>query len=73
MKRNSAINFVMKLGLNACIYHLWIERNSRMHAGVPKNACEVASSILLDIRGRILGVPRLRKIFPESRFQLAVL
>lgn len=70
LKRNIAINLVMKLRLSATIYHIWLEKNSRMHNGLPSSAMALAQKILQNIRDRVVGVPRLKKRFSSASFVL---
>lgn len=69
LKRNTAKNIVIKLAINTFIYHIWVEKNSRLHGGVPSSAHSTIQTILQDIRGRISGIPRLRKLYSENGFQ----
>lgn len=55
LKRNAGINLVIKLGLSATIYHIWLERNSKLHKGPPSSAMALAQKILQDIRDRVVG------------------
>lgn len=61
LKRNTAINLALKIGLSATIYHLWLERNSRMHNGNPCSALVLVQKILQTIKDKVTGVPRLKK------------
>lgn len=69
LKRNTVINVVLKLGLSACIYYLWLERNKRIHGGTPSSHNELILSILQCIRDRAAGVPRLGKIYSTTELQ----
>lgn len=72
LKRNTALNQIMKLGVNACIYNTWLERNSRIHSRPSRNVLFLTQSILLVVRFRIMGVPRLKNRFSESDFQFTI-
>lgn len=68
LKRNTAVNLVMKLGISATIYHIWLERNKRLHHGLPSFPSALTMIILQTLRDRISGVPRLKRKLSETDF-----
>lgn len=69
LKQNTDLNLVIKLGVVACIYHCYIERNNRLHGKPPSDELVLSQLILHDVRGTILGLPMLRMRCSEFDLQ----
>ncbi|WZZ52774.1 hypothetical protein YC2023_052881 [Brassica napus] len=52
------VKAIIKLIFQACIYFLWLERNSRLHSAMLKPSHVIQREIQLQIRARLLGLDR---------------
>lgn len=60
LKRCTTKNFLVKLGFHACIYHVWLERNTMIHIIYSKSDDALALLVLQDIRLRIISLPKIQ-------------
>lgn len=72
LKRNTSLNLIVKLGVSSCIYHIWVERNCRLHDGIPCSAVALSLLILQDLRDRVTGIPWLKKNYATAEFHLKI-
>lgn len=66
LKRKSLRNTVAKLSWQASVYHIWRERNSRIHSqksGSPDSVCDL---IFQDLRLKIISFPNSTAIDPHT-------
>lgn len=57
LKRKSLRNLISKLTWQACIYHIWLERNARIHVNNSSSFEALCEKIRLDIRFKLMSLP----------------
>lgn len=63
LKKKTAINIVVQLALQACIYGIWRERNSRVHDSTAHSVAYVISSSLQTVYCRLAGFPGSNSLY----------
>lgn len=66
LNRNARINILSKIALQASLYNLWIERNSRIYTQASKNTEDLISLITQVVRYRIFSLPKIKAVYPSS-------
>lgn len=66
LKRRTAINLVAKMVLQACIYGVWKERNSRIHTSTAHSAASVASFVLQITHDRLAGFLGSKSLYTQA-------
>lgn len=56
----------MKMLFGAYVYYIWLKRTKRLHGASPFSADEIIQTILNDVKGRIFGTPRLKKLYANA-------
>lgn len=51
-KKDSLSVFIIKIGFAASVYHIWLERNNRVHGGRPKDEERIIDSIKWEVKYR---------------------
>lgn len=59
LKRPTVANLIAKIALQSCVYHIWAEKNSRLHTQNAYLHEEVINLVKHDVRNRIHSIPRL--------------
>lgn len=57
LKRKSLKYTICKLDWQASVYHLWLEKNSRIHSQVPKDSDTIYGMILQVLKFKLLSLP----------------
>lgn len=57
LKRKSLKNIICMLSWQACIYHLGLERNTRIHPSVSRGSDTISEVILHDLKFKLLSFP----------------
>lgn len=68
LKRKTNVNilrFLTKIALQACVYSIWMERNSQIHNHSHRAADEVIQMVPQDPRHRIYSLPKIQASFPS--------
>ncbi|GLT48179.1 hypothetical protein SLA2020_218200 [Shorea laevis] len=66
-KRKSLCSSLIRLAWCAAIYHIWIERNTRIHKRTFKSEFAIVSKIQIDVRDKVLSFARAKSsLLPKS-------
>lgn len=58
LKRKIVRNLIVKLAFQACVYHTWKERNSRVHTHVAQSEVAIISLVMHDVPNRLQSLSK---------------
>ena len=59
IKGKALLSIVLRLAWKASIYHIWRERNRRMHDSIPVAAEQIVEHVKDDVRIRLIGLKNI--------------
>lgn len=62
--RNAKVNILAKIIFQACIYFIWVERNSRVYNQCSRQKEELIHQILQNVRYRVFNLSKVIAAFP---------